>query len=95
MIESDHKQYDIFKILVVSTAHLPRDEADKLTAQGLQITQDVYGYQVYACHTDDYEDTEFPVEIRNLTALARDLDCKYLRFDRDGPTLPDFPVFDW
>lgn len=84
--------YEIQKTLCVSTGHITEEEAGKLTRMGLEIEQSQYCYVLY-CEMPD--GNEYSLEIQNLMSLARDLDCSWLKLDRDGPVLKDFPVFEW
>lgn len=33
--------------------------------------------------------------LRDLLHFARQRGCTYVLFDSDGPTLPEFPLYDW
>lgn len=87
-------KYEIHKTLCVSTGHLPREEADKLTARGLEVTQDSYGYELY-CSPDDEFGNDYHPNVSALMKLAKEQECDYVRFDSDGPVLEGFEVFEW
>jgi len=41
------------------------------------------------------EDTSLSDIFLDLFKLTRELDCRYLKLDRDGPIAPDLPQGDW
>lgn len=92
-LKDDKSEYS--KVLVVSTAHMPRTEADKLTSRGLGEWQSEFGYMIPTYDGDHDAMEGFCIEIINILLYAHDNGCGYVIFDRDGPTRSDFPVFDW
>ncbi len=91
---------EIDRTLVLSTAHLMDTTAERLETykpgdaeciDGFMCDWSIYGW-VFYCHDND-ETT--PEELLALARYARSLDCKFIRFDCDGPVLSQFPVFDW
>lgn len=100
---------EIQKMLVVSTAHISKDDNFILSTFGdaggptcLVVDQYPYGYIVWVGSYSSDED--YPVQIVNegmskefiaLMELAEQLDCEYLKVDADGPIYDDLPTFEW
>lgn len=56
-----------------------------------------YGYLIYVPSElpERKERPLVPDELWNLMVFAHALGCDWIMLDRDGVTLPNFPVFDW
>lgn len=87
------KPYEIDRMLVLSTAHLPAREREELTRIENEycVSVDDYGWN-FAAREDESDVVKFPV-LASLKALARKLDCTLLRLDVDGQERDDLPLF--
>lgn len=81
--------FEIARMLTVSTTHIPASERDAATREAFWDNQ--YGWVFYV---GDPQVEDAPC-LAALVQIARRLDCLWLRLDRDGPVLPEFPAFDW
>lgn len=105
-------ELEINKELVVSTAHLPPGLAAAMGEEFNPLFNPVepipiphlvyehlqYGFLVWTrLGMDDYDPDQFPSEILAVIELARELGCKWVRFDADGMVLEDeaFETWDW
>jgi hypothetical protein len=93
----DLLDFEIQKVLVLSTHHVSHDTFVQLNEGPLGITRVYeYGVMVFCTQTDPEEDLEdYPGDIKRLILLARQLDCQWLTLDRDGPHEEEITVFDW
>ncbi len=88
------------KVLVVSTAHLGSAIAtgEKPLMNSIASMTGDYGWLVYTgpdhLPVEDDEPAAMQV-LRDLLHYARRRGCEYVMFDSDGPTLKQFPTYDW
>jgi len=83
----------IEKMLTVSTAHMPGQDA---SFGDLRVVDDEFGYIVMLlsiCVEDLPEGV--PNWLWPLYQHARNLECRYIYFDRDVPTIDGFQTWDW
>ena len=93
---------EIYKIMVLSTGHLPEDEFKALESVDFQDhisfypIQHDYGTIVSITDKEDIKETraKFPV-LAELIEYAIENEIKYLNFDEDGSLYDDFKQFDW
>lgn len=102
--------FEINREMVLSTAHITKEDADLLTKL-LEEHLHLFPGEVpaFVCHVEDSEfgyrflaslDLEeagqhLSKHLIGLIRKARELDCKWLLLDRDGPVHDAFPTFDW
>jgi len=87
---------EIAKVLVLSTAHLPETVDKALTANveaypEISCDRITWGYLVWV-RESGYAAGE-PWD--TLFAYANNLHCQWIKFDCDGPVMPDLPSWDW
>jgi hypothetical protein len=103
--------HEIAKSLVISTAHITRQDGEKLQCgcnpdspspvvayekRGYGFWVHVFGSDEQDCHTDaDIKAAGYSNAFLGLLTLARRLKCEWLMLDRDGPVREDLPQFDW
>lgn len=90
----------VFRTLDISTNHVTREDALKLDAcdDGTICAYNLgeYGWLVYVGEIEDnWPADEWSAAFRNIMLTARDMDCDYVRFDRDGREYEELPLFDW
>lgn len=90
---------EIAKVLVLSTGHLGVAIAtgdDPLMNTVASMTGE-HGWLVYVgAHVPVVANEPAAVQVlRDLLHFARHRGCTYVLFDSDGPTLPQFPQYDW
>jgi len=102
----EHK-YEIEKSMVFSTAHITKDDNEKLEVEAttnstpiLVVYRYEYGFLIFV-HPDK-EDGEFELikehysqELFDLVKLAHDNKCTYLKLDCDGQEFKHLKTFDW
>jgi len=93
---------EIHKMLILSTSHLPEDVLDNLDiAPGVIAYQNEYGAFVWVSSVEDLTlsisafTVGIPAELAIVFDYARKLDCKYIKFDRDGPVMSELSTWDW
>ena len=102
----EYSQYEINRELVLSTAHIPEimaklfDRWDHGSVPGAPCNFSYdsydYGWRIYVPKAIDAgDDTEYPLGLRRLVALARRLRCKWLVLDCDGNKHDHLPIYDW
>lgn len=82
-------------MLVLSTAHLPKEVLDALSAEDVNMTRTIphkYGVIVYA-HEDNRDGT--PAAVETVMLYARKLGCDWINFDADADRLDDLPTWEW
>lgn len=90
-----------FKVLDLSTAHLPERLAawDNLCSVPgvLVVMHSEYAYLIHVPDTDDqWSDRDLcPAEVAMVIMYARDRDCDYILLDGDGSTCEDLPTWEW
>jgi hypothetical protein len=105
------KTFEIHKMLVASTAHLPQeaatqlDEAVRFQAIGPERIHELLswapslwrdtGWVWYVGATDATWLDEAPPELRKLFAVARGQDCCWLMLDCDAEEIEGLEVFEW
>ena len=93
-------QPEIDSMMTISTAHVTRETGQRLEGghdhikaiNGLMCDWSIYGWVYW---TDAEPDDSIPDELAALSEYAKARGCKYIKFDCDGPTLSQFPIFDW
>jgi hypothetical protein len=86
---------NVQRVLDVSTAHLTDEERTRLEAGELpgQSFRGEYGGLVYP-NVEGEPPDGMSETLWAIWRHAVDRGCGYILFDRDGPTLPDFPVLE-
>jgi hypothetical protein len=91
----------VFKVLDLSTAHMTPQDNKRLEAEVHEGQAPVYelkahGWLVYVGEIEDnWPAVTMSEAFRNVLKEAKELGCDYVRFDRDGRTYEELPVFDW
>lgn len=94
------KHLEIAEVLVLSTGHLgaaiaTRDDSLMNTVASMTGER---GWLVFTGpdHVPVVANEPAAVQVlRDLLHFARHRGCTYVLFDSDGPTLPQFPTYDW
>ena len=91
---------EIHKVLVLSTSHLPQETLNNLDCwSGVVVYPNEYGAFVWVPNQRDSELVSLnrlgPDELLAVYHYARQLDCKYVKFDRDGPEVDNLPIYEW
>lgn len=81
--------HDIDKMLTLSTSHVPQGELPTVAREAFADNE--YGWLLLV---GGLQVPGAPALAR-LVALARTLDCTWLRLDRDGQVREDLPVWEW
>ena len=98
-------ELEIAKVLVVSTGHVSKDEAE-LWNDDQGVGDDGqwsrgwardWGWMLYLGMEKDTEDEFAGVSegLRGVIETARLADCIWIMFDCDGPTIEGIPTYDW
>lgn len=87
---------EIYKIMVMSTAHLTEQTFLFLNGGDYSIAYvNDEGFGTIVRFTDsDLEDEDLPEDLMRCLKFASENDCDYVRFDGDG-TQYDLPIYDW
>ena len=85
---------EIAKMLVLSTGHLTADTC-VYRCHGLigAYEKGEYGWFVHVEGTASLD--EIPEDLAACLAFAIIEGCEWIMFDRDGPTVPELPTYDW
>lgn len=98
--------FEIEKVLIVSTGHVSHPEFLAMTADDelpyraidheygvllILVDHDDIGESVEA---DSYMRTHFP-HLLTVVNFARERGCKYINFDQDGIQYEELPIYDW
>lgn len=98
---------EIDRMLCMSTSHLRDTTCNEWLAgkhEGITAYQKgEYGWFVYAGAEDSYQwetngdpdDPDIPNELKLCIAFAREHDCAWITFDRDGEIVEGLVVFNW
>ncbi len=78
----------IESMLIMSTAHLCALDREYLDSGKGIVIENSYGWIVYT-----KQDT--PPGLMPLLDFAKAQGCLWIKFDADGPTFDEFPIFDW
>lgn len=104
------KEREIEKTLVLSTVHIPRELNERLQRLRAECSpgKDIklpgtfcipyaYGWILHVPEEEGFVDLDMASEkdLLHLLTLAKQLDCQYLRLDRDGLIDPDLPRYEW
>ncbi|MEU7480483.1 hypothetical protein AB0A63_31210 [Lentzea sp. NPDC042327] len=94
-----HRDLEILKLLVLSTAHLSEEIGTRLHHHHqVGVHQTRYGWLVWIPNLDDPDDSDpqqMPEELPRIFQLGRDNGCTYVLFDRDAEVTALLPAFDW
>jgi hypothetical protein len=93
---NEFKKVEVYKTLVLSTAHLTEEWADKLqsnvmvkTEEGILVYQNVeYGYRLFI--TEDMPEFFFPA-----ATLAQAHGCRWLEYDQDAEEVEGLETYEW
>ena len=80
---------EIQHVLVLSTAHVSRSDMEFLS---YEYASDKYSATVFVDGADIYGKLHLSKDIRTL---ANRYDCKFVKFDQDGPIEDGLKTFDW
>ena len=94
--------YEIERTLVLSTEHIPEHEGNLLetAANPDEFAAEVqhsiyeypYGWRVHVPDLPEHDDLDAVPYTEKLVALARKLECQWLRLDQDCPARDDLPT---
>jgi hypothetical protein len=84
-------EYEIYKTLVISIAHISEETNNFLLDNETQI--DRFGFWLWVSYWIEYED--LPFDLVEICKLAKVLDCEVIRIDRDGPKYDNLKTYDW
>lgn len=99
-------QPEISRVLVLSTAHIPREHAQEMdehqrvnnpeTAVTYDLSYDCiqWGYLVWVAEDPQISEA-LPKPWPLLLAYARKCGCRWIKFDCDGPVMPFLEHWDW
>lgn len=86
----------IYKVLDISTAHITEMDVEMLRLEkSLSYKLDEYGWLVYLDEIGENWHASMSEAFRDILKEAKELGCDYVRFDRDGRTYQELPVFNW
>ncbi len=90
----------IRRILDISTAHVTAETARMLEdgEAGPTTLQHPrgFGFLVYVpSDPDEPLDENIPDDLKTVMLHAREYNCDWIMFDRDGMVINDLPEFDW
>jgi hypothetical protein len=87
----------IFRVLDVSTGHISLSDVDGLENSGRPVYElEGFGWLVYVGELEDnWPSDVFSGAFINILRKAQELECDYVRFDRDGREYPELQTFDW
>lgn len=89
---------EILKALVVSTAHITKEDQQRLEVGDFPVSMaaDDYGYWLWAkVSVLDIYNYGFSKHLVKLLTFAVDQGCDYLRLDCDGPDYDHLETFEW
>ena len=88
---------EICKMLTLSTAHITQETSEYIRREDVASFSSEYGFIIYTTPYEEVENpnTYYPADLRALVEFAKAQGCDYLRLDRDGKTLAQFPTYDW
>lgn len=89
----------ISKTLNVSTGNITEDDKNFLEEEkSFSVGDFHYGFFVNIAAFSNRSFTagnKYSKAFHTVIALAKNLDCDYICFDRDADLIPGFPVFNW
>lgn len=91
----------ITKFMDASTGHMTKSDCEKLEQWARERTAPVYelqeyGFLVYVGEIEDnWPSTEMSPAFLKVLGAAREANCDYVRFDRDGKVYPELEAFEW
>ena len=95
---------EIYTVMVISTRHITEDDArvlqkvatEEKTDPLLVIDYD-YGFRLFVKNDrhDPCADARLSAAARECIALAGSYGCRWVEFDRDGPTYDGKEMFEW
>jgi hypothetical protein len=95
-------EYEIAKMLTLSTAHISEETANKLNVKiiyGMNYiplpiyNKDGYGWFIFV--SEDYNELNLPDDLKKCLDLATENECEWLCLDCDGLIVPNLPTYDW
>jgi hypothetical protein len=94
--EKPTEDLEILKVLVVTTAHVPRDVYGGVVGGASVMSRPEGDLLFVSPEEEEREDWERRHKnLEQLTQIARDNDCSYLMFDRDGPVVKGVSTYEW
>jgi hypothetical protein len=104
-------KYETYKTLVVSTSHMTKHDDDILEIEsqktmnmdkdsGIICFSTGYGYRIYVNQPGTKWDQSFrecglSASMIAVCRRARQLKCRFVEFDSDGPEYSDFDIHEW
>lgn len=91
----------VFKVLDICTGYMTEEDSKKLGAEAWDGHAPVYelrdyGFLVYVGEIEENWGAEgMSPAFMKVLKEAKELDCSYVRFDRDGREYPELEHFDW
>ena len=101
---------EINRMLVLSTAHVSQETADKLPRGHADMVDDDFGgssdvpswgpafarAEGWLFYVGDAKTYEdAPSDLKECVAFANSCNCVWLMFDRDGNEVPQLPTYEW
>lgn len=91
----------VFRVLDLSTSHMTLDDNQVLElnrdSTGVMPAYELgeYGWFCYVGEIDENWKEDMSEAFLVIMQKAKEMGCEYVRFDRDGRTYDELPVFDW
>lgn len=88
---------DIYRIIVMSTAHLKKETFEFLNGGAYPISfvnDDGYG-RIIRFTDSDFEDVDMPEDLIRCMTYAERFGCDYIKFDCDALVYDDLQTYKW
>jgi hypothetical protein len=80
---------EVDRTLVLSTEHIRASTGVFIDNEDIASYSSEYGWVIYV--GGEFEDDEWPDDLKAVVKFAQEKKCDYLRLDRDGPTVKELP----
>lgn len=99
-MEAKSKNYEINRMITLSTAHIKESTADYLNDETREdlIVYPKLDFGWFICVDTDCIDEELeriPEDLAAVIRFAKENDCQWVCLDCDGPIVDDLPQYDW
>lgn len=102
---TDNKTYEFLKVIVFSTAHISKEDDDKLRTGTTEVVAYEYefGYWIHI-PSDAFEFKDMLTNMKRtgftdgfikLFKIANEQKCQFLRLDCDGPEHDELQKYEW
>ena len=84
--------FEVSKVFVLSTSHVPEDKQHELDANG---SPTIYGWFISTCAIENMAEDNYFSWVNPILHFVHQEKAQYVMFDSDGPVYSELMCYEW